>query len=300
MRLAYLTEPSAGSRYKYHAMFERVADLTVTDDPSGFDGAVVFGDRSATWQRCVVAGVPYILVENDVATLRVPRRNDPNERGMHAHARAVLYPNEYLRDHCLAKYGPLRCEVVHLRPIARDLAFTPRKKKPRTLVYAGGIRDSAGGRGSGYQYRLYHEIFARVIEAGWRVVVLPAAPTSLTPAGYAALGVKFAPHVSPSDLYETLSAYAVGLQAYACEGYGTRYGLPNKTWEYLAAGIPTLGVNAGHAADLYHGVWGLAGGVDDIPANLAALEAMQVPEDVRQREVIDGDIAAFERLVALL
>lgn len=299
MRLAYLASPRTGSRYKYHAMFSRVADVSVTDDPSGFDGAVVFGDRGTEWRRCVDARVPFVLVENDVATLRVPKLDDTNEREMHLHARAVLYPSEAMRDYCLSRYRVRHAEVVHLRPLARDLDFTPREKQPRTLVYAGGIRDTGGGRGRGYGYRLYHGIFASAIAAGWRVVVLPSTPVKAL-AGYTALGVEFMPHVPARDLYAALSAYAVGLQAYACDGYGMRFCLPNKTWEYLAAGIPTLGVGAGLAASIYHGRWGLAGGVDDMAENLAALEDMTVPGNVRRQQVIDEDVSAFERLVGTL
>ena len=297
MRIAYLSEPLTGSRYKYHAMFCRVADVTVTDDPAGFDGAVVFGDRSSAWSRCVDAGVPYILAENDVATLRVPRLDPANEAKMHRKANAVLYPSEAMRDYCCSRYRVRHSEVVHLRPLARDLDFDPREKQPRTLVYAGGIRDNGKGRGRGYQYRLYHGIFKAVIACGWRVVVLPSTPIKPM-AGYVDIGVEFAPHVPAQGLYAALSAYGVGLQAYAASGYGTGYCLPNKTWEYLAAGIPTLGVNAGIAGDVYHGRWGLAGGVADVERHLIALEGMEMPD--ASSEVIDTDLDVFARLAGML
>ncbi len=261
---------------------------------------MVFGDHGKEWRRCAEADVPFVLVENDVASLRSrSTASVDNEREMHAAARAVLYPSEAMRDVCVARYKPAHTEVVMLRPLARDLAFEPRPREERTLVYAGGIRDIGAARGRGYGYRLYHDIFAAAIAAGWRVIVHPSARTGEL-SGYAAIGVEVREHVPARDLYQALSGYAVGLQGYAEEGYGTRYCVPNKTWEYLAAGIPTLGVNGGLAARIYHGRWGIAGGVEDVAKNLARLEWFDVPANVRAREVMDADAPAFDRLVAAL
>ena len=307
MRFAHLIrQPVAGSRYKYGEMFRRVCDMV--DFPthstpraiSGCDAAIIYGDKSPDYKAAMAAGLPYILVQHDTASIRFDIGDDPNEREMIENAACILFTSETHADWMEARYTLPPYRIVHLRPFSRDLLFTPLPKKPDTVVYSGGIV-SASNKDGGFGYRAYHPIFAALMAAGWDVHIYPAWNSEDREGDYAAIGCTVHKQVSQSDLYRELSQYTVGFQGYAetgpqCYVKGCR---PNKLWEYLAAGIPTVGYNTGDGSKIYQGKWGtIARSLEALPA--AAHRAAKIDvSSWRNSEVIDNDWEAFRDLVEI-
>jgi hypothetical protein len=292
-----------GSRYKYRVMFQRVAELRIVSRnwaPQAIwrsPYAVVFGDRSAEYRQALAGRAPYILIENDVATAR--GKEFPQEREMIENAQAVLFNSEYTRDYCEERYRVRHSEVAYLRPLARDLEFEPMPKlEGRNIVYAGGILPMSF-RDTEYGYRSYHQIFASLMEVGWTVHVYPSAATAGNGPEYERIGCVVHEPVPANDLYRELSQYQAGLQAYAYSGPQEylMHCKPNKTWEYLAAGIPTLGINSGAAGEVYDGRWGYVDTGDLAETSRKVLQ-LEIPDDLRREQVIDHDRPVFERLAA--
>lgn len=302
-----------GSVEKYAQMFGRYADMVepvllgdapfaavaAEIDKTEFDIGLVGGDWWKHWKGFAHRGRPYILVEHDIHTLRVPGARD-EERAMIENASAVLFTSEDHQAYCDILYDLPPSDVIHLRPLAESLKFEPLPRlKGKHLVYAGGLASHANREGA-YGYRSYHTIFKAFMEAGWTVHVYPCYLSGQQLKGeYAALGCVVHDEVPEVDLPRELSQYTAGLQAYAdqCLPDAFRYTQtcrPNKTWTYLAAGIPTIGYRAGNTADIYDGKWGvILESLDDIPN----LVPPKVDGRTRIAQVMDKDAPRFERLL---
>lgn len=302
MRIAHVTRrPRSGSRYKYEMMFRRVHDLDVVESGSkltGYDVAIVEGDKCRDYQQAIRAGIPYVLIQHDTASIRFDVAEDQTERQMVENAACVLFTSETHAAWMEERYTLPPWRIVHLRPFAADLDFEPLAKVERSVVYAGGIVPLAN-RDKGFGYRAYHPIFARLIDAGWQVHIYPAWNGADTDGSFHALGCVVHDEVPQRALYRELSQYTVGFQGYAetgpqCYVKGCR---PNKLWEYLAAGIPTVGYNTGDGAKVYAGRWGtVAKTLDSLPAAAARAARIDVTP-YRASEVIDGDIDVFRELI---
>ena len=303
MKAAYIVKhPLQGSRYKHGVMFSRVCEVDHVDAiprDNDYRFAIVRGDHSKDFEKAQRAGLPYLLIQHDVWSVRagLPRCDD--EERMMRGASAILYTSEHHHD-LSERYSDLPySEVVHLRPFRKDLDFTPLPKLPgRNIVYAGGIVGKDGSDMFGY--RKYHRIFAELMKCGWTVHLYPAWGAVERGVEYAEMGCIVHDPVSQSDLYRELSQYQVGFQGYARVGPQAyiRSCRPNKLWEYLAAGIPTFGYNTGTGSHLYEGRWGyVAKSLKAFPETLEKVAAMSIPLELRYEQTIDGDEDAFRRLV---
>ena len=263
--------------------------------------AIVRGDHSEHYRACIELEVPYLLLENDVATLRQPAAGlEELERERLENARGVIFTSGDMAAYCAARYKLPPHEVIHLRPLRRMLGFVPREKLGgHRMVYAGGLV-SWSERGGALGYRAYYEIFRAIMRAGWQVDVFTAVPAP-TRELYERAGVRMLGRVPQDHLYERLSAYSAGFLGYNRDGVPpaafayTQLCRPNKTWEYLAAGIPTVAYQAGNTAELISS-WGL---VLEQLEQLATLNGHlpAISKAVRMAEVMDEDRPALLELL---
>lgn len=298
-------EPIDGSRYKYGEMFARVCavdHIPWPPDVAAYDFGIVFGDKNPDYKRLLSAGVPYILVEQDVYTVRNKAADPAQEKEMIENAACVLFTSEDHLEILAKQYKMPPHRVVHLRPLARDLDFEPLPKLPgQNIVYAGGIVTWEARNGL-FGYRAYHEVFKRLMDCGWTVHIYPAWKGSERQPEYAAIGCVPHAHVWQGDLYRELSQYQAAFHGYAefAEQHYCHVCRPNKLWEGLGAGIPTFGYNGGPATSIYHRKWGYhTTSLKAFPSLTKKVLAMEIPEDLRRREVIDGDIDVFHELVEI-
>lgn len=260
------------------------------------DLLVVSGQNHPFWKWAKYLGIPYILVEHDVITM-LPNIKHPDEKPMIENAEAVIFVSEDHIGYCHKKYRLPPYEVVYLRPLMCDLAFSPLPKLPgKNLVFTGSLMPRNNRRGR-YGHKALHNIFDAFLGFGWQVHL-------------------YCPHMIPSDdysgcilhetipqgqqLYQELSQYTAGFHGSNAEGIpeeSYQYVLmarANKTWEYLAAGIPTLGYNPGKSGEFYNGKWGtVLESLEDIP-NVCLPE---ITEDIRYGQTIEQDMKRVRRLL---
>lgn len=303
-----------GSVYKYRRMLADIADVTDITVPAtgnsstlaaliagSYDAGLVGGDWWGHHEAFRQHGTPYVLVAHDITTIRMRGYSD-NERRMLEGAASVIFTSEEHEDYCASRYRMPPHRTIHLRNTREQIAFKPLPKLPgKHLVYAGGVTAWSQRTGA-YGYRSYHRIFAEVMAAGWTVHVYPCYLASAEIiAEYAAIGCVVHDQVPHTELPREMSRYTAGLQAYAderCDPLALAYTKtcrPNKTWDYLAAGIPTIGFNAGNTSALYDGKWGI---VLDSLAEFEALSEDDLPSRAkimrhRSREVMENDAALF-------
>jgi hypothetical protein len=299
--------PLQGSRYKFAEMFGRYCDLVPVEsidhkDGARYDFAIVRGDRSSDFRQAQRAGLPYILIEHDVWSVRAGRKRDDTEEQMLQGATCIIFTSAHHID-LAQRYEdlPLSFDVA-LRPLASDLDFEPLPKLPgQNLVYAGGLAQS-GSKGK-FGYRDYRSIFERLMAVGWTVHVYPAWGGVKHAEAYEAIGCVFHDPVPQTELYRELSQYQAGFQGYAKHGSQVyvKSCRPNKLWEYQAAGIPTFGYNTGTGSDVYEGKWGfVAKTFKDFGRVSKKVLALQISEEMRVSEVMDADEEIFVQMVSAM
>jgi len=312
-----------GSAHKYFTLLQnRYGGLQLTSsrvvaviqdwkaDVIKLEPALIFcrGDWLRYYQLPLMYNIPYVLLEQDVHSLRTKLsvRQLQIEKEMVEGAAGVIFTSEdhlaYLRDDM--HYKMPNVGIIHLRPLRQMLAWHPKEKLPgdKNLVYAGGLVRTGGGN---YGYRNYRSIFQDFVKAGWTVHIYGSKNQYATVRELAKCeGIMAHGWVPYEQLLQEMSQYTAGLQAYAKENVNdrqfnyTKYCRPNKTWDYLAAGIPTIGLYAGNCAKIYtNGGWGIT-----IPnterSTLENIELPSFPPEIRYEQVMENDLPIMERVVA--
>jgi hypothetical protein len=285
-------------------MFDQIIELDcIFEIPRNhnYDFAIVRGDASIDFQQAVAARIPYILIEHDVLSARKGLPSHPKEKVMIENAACVLFTSEHHRD-MLTMYNVPEWRQVFLRPQLNDLQFNPLPKlRGKHLVYSGGI--TTPGCSEGFGYRRYDkEIFPTLMKAGWTVHVYPAWQGPERGWAYTDIGCVVHDVVPQNEIYRELSQYKVGFQGYAEEGHQfyLKHCVPNKVWEYLGAGIPTVGYNTGVGGKIYDGRWGLvASSLEELPKAARLASKMTISDELRYSEVMDNDMGVFEELVEI-
>ena len=308
--IAYINQYiMVGSLYKHYEMLIKNHNVEVVKYLREIsvipDIAVVGGDHWQSYKEPLKADIPYIISEHDIFTLRTGK-DEEFEREQLENATAVIFTSEDHYEYCFKRYKLPPHEIIHLKPLRANLEFEPKPKlEGKHLVYAGGIVVKSK-KHDWYGYRAYHEIFQSFMNAGWTVHVYPHGGINYTQKEYERMGCVIHESLEYKDLLQDMSQYTAGLQSYNKDGVPemaynyTQVCRPNKGWDYLAAGIPTIGYNPGNVRQVYEGKWGLV--IDDLEyETLVDLDKRlpEISESVRQEEVMDNDLYKFERLVEI-
>lgn len=264
------------------------------------DVVLVRGDMSDLYRAPLQLGIPYVVCENDVSSWRkgVARR----ERQMLESAVGVVFTSDSHREYLAGVVNLPDTLTVWLRPTLASLDFQPMPKVVgKSLVYAGGL-GVWSRRTSPWGYRAYHRVFEAFLEAGWSVHVYPAIPSGPVTREYTKLGCQVHGTVKASGVLPQLSQYDAGLHGYAWHDVPARsleYAMscmPNKTWEYLSAGISTVSVNGGVSGDLIaDGGWGVK-----VSKDLSGLDALELPvvtDSMRRSQTIDADLDRLAQFI---
>lgn len=303
-----------GSAYKYGELLKRLCTVDVLREGSedleervaAADFCVVRADRYNHYRLPLRLRVPYLAIAHDLATMRDPTCElAGDERELLENATAVLFATKPLQEYAADRYRlPKQQAVIALRPLARDLDFSPLPKiTARTLVYAGGLVPTHQSS-TAWGYRANLPIFQEAIAGGWEVHLYPTRVRPQVDSEYRAGGCIVHAPVPERHLLAELSQYGAGLQVFNVEGTTqssdtyARLAWPNKTWLYLAAGIPTVGVNPGfEATRFYNGRWGIVLRSHRELCRLRPCDLPPVSETMRRREVADRDLPLLGKLI---
>lgn len=299
MHALYGTEPLSGNRSDLPQGIKRLK-------AGEFDVVALPGDRHTLWRVAAGLGLPYILSEHDIYTWR-RGEDSTDEQEMIENAAAVVFTSQYHLDYCAARYRMPPATVIPLRPMEDELAFEPLPKLPgKTLVYAGGIVAWSYNE-SIYGYRAYHHIFRAFMDAGWEVHIYhPYGDLKNKYREYEKMGCICHEPISQSggQFYRELSQYTAGLHGYntdsppACALDYAFHCMPNKCWEYLAAGIPTIGVNSGKSGAVFDGKWGVVKPEGaDLRDWLEGLELPEITDEMRYAQTMDQDAPKLAQLL---
>lgn len=253
-------------------------------------------------------GIPYILIENDVSSMRrgMSSKSLEGERTKIERAAAILLTSEDHASYLEGKYKMPYHRVIHTRPLRKDLDFEPKPKKlTPSLVYAGGL-NQWDHRSGDFGYRCYHTILKAFIDAGWEVHLYPAYVENRRLSEYKELGCVVHSKLPYQDLLRELSQYTAGLHSYNREGVPekaynyTQTCRGNKIWDYLAAGIPTIGYQGGKGMDIYRNKWGIviqSLSKDNLSTLPRRLEKIKITEEMRLENTMDSDFDVYQEII---
>ena len=201
-------------------------------------------------------------------------------------------------------------KVIHTRPLRKDIDYEPKEKKEGlNLVYAGGVVAGWERRNSHYGYRCYHGIFKEFIRAGWNVHIYSASYNTGKLSEYKDIGCILHRNLPYKELIQEMSQYTAGFHGYNKEGVPeksyeyTKLCRGNKIWDYLAAGIPTIGYQGGNGMKIYKGKWGIIindlerDTLEKIPERLARLK---ITKRMRRANIMDKDIKKYKKIIDIV
>jgi len=315
MKLAYIhnLKMMVGSVYKYYTFLqETYGGLIINTNEDNValrlakykpDLVFVRGDSADHYRIPLSLGIPYILIASDIYSMRQGKQH-PFEKEMVENAAGLVFVTEDHLDYftSLGYKVPLS-KVIHLRPLKKDISFELKPKlEGLNLVYAGGINFWSRRNGL-YGYRSFRNIFKSFIAAGWNVHIYSHNSTSCYPE-YIEIGCICHNPLPYNELLVDLSQYTAGIQGYNKEDVPkasfdyTQTGRQNKTWDYLAAGIPVIGVNPGNTRKMYEGKWGIVAESFEVEYLKSLKDKLPIiTEDMRLLETIDSDKPLFDELI---
>ncbi len=306
-----------GTSYKLPNFFKKEFGINFTRDPSEIKGnidlGICWGEAHVSYRKFMESNIPYILIEHDVNSLRkgMGEKNYAIEKEAIENAVAVIFTSE---DHAeyyeglKKKYNWHLPEyiTVHNKPLKKDIKFIPKDKlEGLNMVYAGGAISLK--EKSNYHYRDYLRIFGEFIKAGWKVHVYPCRGTIASRLiRYKDLGCIIHNWIPGDKIYQEMSQYTAGLHAYnridtpEMAFKYTQLCRPNKLYDYLASGIPTIGYQGGNGMEIYRDKWGIV--IDDLePETLAAiperLKKIKITKKMRNDNVLEKERDKFEYII---
>ena len=305
-----------GSSYKIIEFLKKEFEISPIkeEDEGKIDLGICWGDLFSEYQKPLKKGIPYLLIEHDVLSLRfgLNEKSYAHDKEKIENAVAVIFTSE---DHTLY-YEKLKKEygwhipeyvVIHNKPLKKDIEFIPKKKlEGNNLVYAGGIIPKWEDKHSAYHYRAYHQIFGKFIEAGWKVHVYAVnIPESNLPQ-YKDIDCILHDRIDNAKIYEEISQYTAGLHSYnridtpELAFQYTQLCRPNRLYDNLAAGIPTIGYQGGNGMEVYRDKWGIV--IDDLePETLKAiperLNKIKITKKMRNDNVLEKERDKFEYII---
>ena len=312
------TQWGDGTSYKFVKFFETKYGIESITNSSilmrnKIDLGICLGDRISPYRNFLRKGIPYLLVEHDILSLRYAKKeeNHQHDREKMENACAAIFTSE---DHAeyyenLSKrFGWDLPEyiVVHNRPLRKDTQFDEKKKlKNLNLVYAGGLLNKR--LNSSYSYRTYLSIFRKFIEAGWNVHLYPTKfGRKDILRSYGEIGCILHNWIPGNKIYQEMSQYTAGFHGYNKTDVPerayqyTQLCRANKIYDYLASGIPTIGYQGGNGMEIYRDKWGIV--IDDLePETLKAiperLKKIKILKKWRKDNVLEKEKDKFKHII---
>lgn len=149
------------------------------------------------------------------------------------------------------KYKQILQRRVPLKPIVEILSCVPMKlmptvrRKPERLgiVYEGGLKGKPKERSDQFEFRSWKDVFLQISMMNIGVWAYPSSAEE-DYSEYKGSGIIVMPTLRYDELLKNLTAHEAGLVGSPVPNGAFDGALPNKMFEYIAAGIPVIAYNA--------------------------------------------------------
>lgn len=260
------------------------------------------------WSVAALAGPrPVVHDTHDMLSLRHPDNKDVGfvEAVANRGADGRVYVSQYLLEQARLKYGvDAETSIVLHNYVGRQML--PSHMLPKLsardgqvhLVYEGGITLHPG------THRSYMPLFTQLAGMGLHLHIFPSfADPELERAAQAVPLLHYHAPLSPEKLVTELSQYDYGLVPFVLQAHNRGHldsALPNKLFEYLAAGLPVIATNLLSLREfiLKNQVGFVFDQATDVAQGLGSLGSLQVPQHrFTMENAIGGLEGLYNRLV---
>jgi hypothetical protein len=281
--------PLIAHEYKiYNLSMDKIDMTTSIQELNTYDIVLIGLYRNQDIILSIDSQVKIILVVDDIWSIRNRGKLSLKDRCCIDKAKAFIYLSQYFITHIPSRGKPRM--VLPLKPNEHDLHFIPLPKIPHSIVYSGKyLKSKWEDRKSRGGYRAYHEIFSKLIGMNWNVYIVTNTEDMKE---YEDIGCNVIRNIPQNQIYKYLSQFELGFHGFNYNGIPElsksyiNQCTPNKTWEYLASGIPTLSYNAGLSSLILDKKWGYA--VNSL-SEIDSLDWSKLPLDYyRGMEIIDN------------
>lgn len=244
---------------------------------------------------------PLIVDFHDLVSIREERLDDKEKRAMEC-ANGFMAPSVVYKRF-------IQEQTQGSKPVFEVLSCVPEKLFPtqrRTpsrhgIVYEGGLKGKPKETSDQFEFRSWAPVFKDVAKVGVEVWCYPSSSQE-DYSEYAATGAMMMPSLPYAQLLKNLTAHEAGLVGSPFPAKAFDGALPNKMFEYIAAGIPMIVMNAPEAAKF---VKATGFGVEvkhpaEIPDALETIKKEGMRDlvwDMRRHWTMEGQIGKVETLL---
>jgi glycosyltransferase involved in cell wall biosynthesis len=224
---------------------------------------------------------------------------DETEKSAQDLADAIIVPSRRYQE-VLFERGYVGKPVIEMLSCVPSFLFPQIRRTPkrRGIVYEGGLKGKKLTQSIQFEFRSWAEVFRKWAEMDVEVWAYPA-DTSENFDEYRKSGVIMMNPLPYPELLMNLTAHEAGLVGSPYPDPAFDGALPNKMFEYIAAGIPVICLNAPTAADfvLATGTGYVAEKVEDIPMILEKIREEKPYDhiwDIRKNWAMERQVEKLE------
>lgn len=206
-------------------------------------------------------GKPVIYDIHDMVSQRTGSIDEWEQKALDACDAIVVPSGEYKQ--ILQKRGILKPIVEILSGVPQKLYPQVRRKPQRLgIVYEGGLKGKPKKESQQFEWRSWVEVFYAISKMNIGVWCYPA-DSREDLSDYTNSGIIVMPSLPYDQMLKNLTAHEAGLVGSPFPDGAFDGALPNKLFEYIAAGLPVIAFNAPTAANFLEAT-GLGVGIKDL------------------------------------
>lgn len=238
----------------------------------------------------------------DVHDMVSQRSGSPDQHELNAmeSADGIVVPSRRYKEILQTRTQKPIVEVLSSVPL--KLYPTVRRKPEQIgLVYEGGLKGKEQEKSEQFQFRNWSDVFRQITQMNIQVWAYPSSSIENFE-NYQSTGAMIMPPMRYDQLIKNLSAHECGLLGSPTPNNGAFDGsLPNKMFEYIAAGIPAVAYNAPDAANFLEAT-GFGVGITDLEQLPEVLdrfyqeETKQYVWDMRKHWAAETQVTKLETL----
>jgi glycosyltransferase involved in cell wall biosynthesis len=248
--------------------------------------------------RDAIGDKPLIYDIHDMVSQRSGKIDDLEKKAFEC-ADAFIVPSEEYLQIVKERTGK---SAICIKSCVPEKLFPTIQRVPqrRGIVYEGGLKGKPREKSDQFEFRSWSEVFTKISKMNVEVWAYPASSPDEDMSEYSNSGAMIMPALPYAELLKNLTAHEAGLVGSPFPSGAFNGALPNKLFEYIAAGIPVIAYNAPTAGEFLRktGFGVEIKSIDEIPDVLEKFRMENTREKVwygRKDWTMDKQVVSLEK-----